>query len=82
MTKTSILGSSSNPAPQQEIKFIHVIRSDAVGVAGALPKQWNNIILLSRGSIPGELDKMYAYDNRSPQSGYVYLGHWNDGVVK
>ena len=45
------------------------------------PKGYDNIILLRSSGSNGGLDHMYAYNDGRPDTGYIYLGHWNDGVV-
>lgn len=40
------------------------------------PQKWENVILLNQSGI---YDVMMAYDDH-PDDGYIYLGHWNDGV--
>ena len=47
--------------------------------ASCRPDSFDNVILLKKGG--GSPDQMYAYNDAHPNSGYVYLGHWNDGVV-
>jgi len=42
--------------------------------------EWDNIMLLNQGEL-GDLDTFIGWDNDRPLKGYIYLGHWNDGVV-
>ena len=44
-------------------------------------KQWDNIMLLNKGD-SGDLDTFIGWDNATPLRSYVYLGHWNDGVLE
>ena len=49
-------------------------------VAKNKPNEFFNIELVSSADCVG-LDIMFAY-NQNRNYGYLYLGHWNDGVVE
>ena len=42
------------------------------------PYNWDNVQLLGHAN---KLDLIYAWDDADPREGWLYLGHWNDGVV-
>ena len=45
------------------------------------PNEFFNIELVSKKAGGFGLDIMFAY-NQNRNYGYLYLGHWNDGVVE
>ena len=87
MTNTTTINSLFNQNRNDgiKIKFIkYITYSSEVESALTPPKDWKNIILLKRGIFSDQksiaYDVMFAWDD-NPDCGYVYLGHWNDGVV-
>ena len=46
------------------------------------PNKFDNILLLKKGNKPYVYDVMYAYNESTPQSGWVYYGWWNDGKAE
>lgn len=80
-TKITILG--SEPTEKKELKkieFVKNLKNDMIiGSLCANPCGWENIVLLEKSSRYDGLDVMWAYDNGG--KGYLYLGHFNDGVV-
>jgi len=83
MTKTSIFGQSEVKQEEKKpIEFIeHLTKADLkFRKSKDNPKNWKNITLLQK-SYNNDLDLMWAFDE-SPNQGYLYLGHWNDGIVK
>lgn len=83
MTKTSIFGQSE--AKQEEkrpIEFVkHIRRRDGIiDESRSVPNDFQNITLLQCIYIK-DLDLMWAYDE-SPNQGALFLGRWNDGIVK
>ena len=85
MTKVIILG--QEPKEEKKLKPIYfqqfLKRSIDNGFCRECsdPKEWDNIELISLNYTEDGLDLMYAYDKRRNE-GYLYLGHFNDGVVE
>lgn len=46
------------------------------------PSDYNNIELISLGMNKNYYDTMFAYDNDERSRGTIFLGYWNDGIVK
>lgn len=83
MTKTSIFGQSEVKQDEKKpIEFVKYLRKIDIELGDNCtePSKYTNIVLLQK-SYTGNLDLMYAY-NENPNGGYLYLGHWNDGIVK
>ena len=90
MTKCIVLGEAKSEEPKKAIEFIHCIvtnkdqdysSNDTIQLNPATnPSDYKVIELITRSNRRYKYDIMYAYcDNRS--TGYLYLGHWNDGIV-
>jgi len=83
MTKTSIFGQSE--VKQEEKKPIEFVKSCLFGndweKNEAHPSEYENIVLLEKNYNTKGFDLMWAYD-AAPNHGTLYLGHWNDGIVK
>jgi len=82
MTKTSIFG---QPEVKQEekkpIDFVSKLTEKGeLTTTIACPALWKNIVLMTKNYTTC-YDLMWAYDD-SPNLGTLYLGHWNDGIVK
>jgi hypothetical protein len=81
MTKTSVFGKTEKKEVKKPIKFIarydgkRFLKTDDLS-----PKYWEGVVLIAFNYCDG-LDLMWAYDDNDPNSGCMYLGHWNDGVV-
>jgi len=83
MTKTSIFGQSEERQDEKKpIGFVkHIRRRDGIiDESTSVPNDFKNITLL-QCSYTKDLDLMWAYDE-SPNQGFLFLGHWNDGIVK
>lgn len=82
---------STPPVPKKElkpiqfVKFIMTYENLTIGTVGLLPSSFNHVTLISK-SDDTRFDVMLAYDNKditkdgSILNGFLYLGHWNDGV--
>lgn len=82
MTKTSIFGQSEvKQEEKKQIEFVkYLSRVDGtLGVKPCSPDDYENVTLLQK-NYTTEFDLMWAYDD-DPNEGYIYLGHWNDGIV-
>jgi hypothetical protein len=44
------------------------------------PGSFDNVRLIAKG-IKGEYDVIATWQDNSPESIFIYLGHWNDGVI-
>lgn len=81
MTKVSVFGQTEKK--EKELKPIELIKwIDSNGMlvhSGCRNEEWQNIVLLSRRDML-DLDVIWCYDE-NPNTGTIYLGHWNDGVV-
>ena len=84
MTKCIVLGETKCEDPKKRIiKFVHNINIYPGNVrlnTAANPNQFAVIELISKTTQKDSFDLMYAYNN-DRNGGYLYLGHWNDGVV-
>ena len=85
MTKVTIIG--SEPKEQKKLKPIEFVRCDeGLKRKGRVkpefkPKDFDNIELISESNSLEHYDIMFAFDdNRS--GGFIYYGHFNDGVVE
>ena len=87
-TKCIVLG-KNNPIEQvkKPIEFLVFVDTSEVmtktkrcKVAKIKPNEFFNIELVNKAGCVG-LDIMFAY-NQNRNYGYLYLGHWNDGVVE
>ena len=86
MTKTIVLGENKDDAIKKPIEFftcINIIDSDNVEVESIndVPHEWDNIECICKNYAPN-LDLMFAYDDDARCIGYLFIGRWNDGVVK
>lgn len=84
MTKVSIFGQETNKQEKKPIEFVQQINIDGkVDDSKNLPTVWNNVMLLIDKSVHNEdYDTMYAWDDGKPNGGIIYLGYWNDGVIR
>lgn len=79
MTKVTILGKSQGEEPKKKIEFIKYLSFGGDVCSASLdPSCFKNIELICAGY--GGYDLMFAY-HYDRNSGYLYLGHFNDGVV-
>lgn len=80
MTVTQVFGEDKEVSNLKGITFSKYIDSSGdLDETGRIPAEYDNVLLLTRGI---NYDVMYAYQNGDEKGGFVYLGHWNDGVVK
>lgn len=82
-TKCVVIGNKARGStPKKKIVFSLVLAGGIFRKPKTCPDEWDNVILLRKdGGGEQGMDTMYVYDNRNPQNGYVYRGHWNDGVA-
>lgn len=79
MTKVTILGKSQGEEPKKKIEFIKYLSIGGDLCSASFdPSHFKNIELICAGY--GQYDLMFAYDC-DRNSGCLYLGHFNDGVV-
>lgn len=77
MTKCTVIGQPNETKP---IELVKVIKTDGTtAVATVKPTAYQNIELICEDF--GHFDLMFAYDHNR-NLGYLYLGHWNDGVAE
>lgn len=87
MTKTIVLGEQRDLAVMKPIEFftrLDVADHDDVdvNVACSRPHQWNYIELICKNYSPN-LDLLFAYNDPNDRGeGILFIGRWNDGVVK
>jgi|LauGreDrversion4_2_1035121.scaffolds.fasta_scaffold432449_1 hypothetical protein len=86
MTKTIVLGSAQQTIQQKPIEFftcINIIDCDNVEVetVSNQPHEWDYIECIIKNYAP-KLDLMFAYDDDNRGCGRLFIGRWNDGVVK
>ena len=83
MTKTIIVGESEHKE-QKPIEYkMHMSHNfELKSGAGYDPSQSKYIELICK-RYNGHSDLMFAYNDPNKRSdGLLYVGHWNDGVVK
>ena len=89
MTKTIVLGAVESEAKKNPITFNRILRRDGsikeVDGIGNIPYEYPYIELICLGytnESGKKMDLMFAYNNpKFRNSGTLYLGKWNDGVV-
>ena len=82
-TKCSVIGQKEVSKEKKSVEFCNYL-SEGIDArfreeAYVKPSEWDNIIYLCERS---GRDYMYAWDNGDEQNGFIYQGHWNDGVVE
>lgn len=84
MTKVIVLGGNNKETKKKPIEFIKILRCDGTLEPSAFsPNYFSFIELIVRGYNSCDLDLMFAYDSeKDRESGLLYLGHFNDGVVE
>jgi hypothetical protein len=80
MTKVTILGQPQGDEPKKKIEFKHGLSASEKTEVWADPTAYKNIVFLSENYCGEGFDLMYAYDEHINE-GYLYLGHFNDGIV-
>lgn len=81
MTKVTILG--QEPTEQKELKPIEFLEECGCHTwvsTDSEPDEWDNIELIAKGF--SAYDLMFAYDDNDRSNGVLYLGYFNDGIVK
>jgi len=80
MTKCTVIGQEPVHDKKKAIEFVKLINTNGI-VSGTdvKPTKFDNIELIC--SDFGGHDLMFAYDHNR-NLGYLYLGHWNDGVAE
>lgn len=84
MTKVIILG--QEPKEEKKLKpiefttYINSTLYTQIDISSP-PRDWANVVLICRNWGKRSLDLFYAYDD-DVDSGCLYLGHFNDGVVE
>lgn len=64
---------------KKPIVFLQTLSIEGyVKQATSKPSHWENIELIKSG----EKDLMFAYNDGSRNSGFLVVGHWNDGVTE
>lgn len=82
-TKVIVLGEPEwKPTGTKRIGFVKYLdTSYELDIAGASPKDYETIILISRDYGDAGYDVMKAVDT-GDEPGAIYLGYFNDGVVE
>lgn len=85
MTKVTILGQESIEKVKEPIQFTAFLNADhEMKFTNNLlsPRNWDEIILLSKGYKGHNLDLMFAKGRLEDEfESCLYLGYFNDGVV-
>ena len=86
MTKTIVIGEKKDNAIMKPIEFftcINIIACDEVEVetVSNQPHEWDYIECIIK-NYALDLDLMFAYDDDNRGCGRLFIGRWNDGVVK
>jgi hypothetical protein len=82
-TKCIDLGKEIKHRKLKPIEFTECLTiNKAIQLDNQSPSNFRYIELISRFYSPGEFDIMFAYQRPNfRQSGILFLGHWNDGIV-
>jgi hypothetical protein len=83
MTQVIDLTKSEPQKEKNKIQFLKAIldlEGNPLSDPKHIPEDWDVIELICRGNYMGK-DLMFAYDKGERSNGYLYLGHFNDGVV-
>jgi hypothetical protein len=84
MTKTIVLGAEPTEKDKTKIEFVNVLTGEykiEEANSSGTPNDFNYIELVSKGYAAG-MDLMFAYDRpEERESGVLYIGYWNDGIV-
>lgn len=79
-TKVTIIGKQDNQSRLKSIVFSSVLLKDfQVKDTETKPREYKNIELICV-NYSSYRDLMFAYDDDRSE-GYLYLGHFNDGIV-
>jgi hypothetical protein len=83
MTKVIILGQEPEQKKPKRIEFVELIDHSKQFIGPRYtPKDFKNIELVAKNwDIAEILDLMFAYDD-DRNNGFLFLGHFNDGVVE
>jgi hypothetical protein len=88
MTKCIVLGETPKDVKKKPIQLIYAVERVHENDRMYSEKPildisiWDNIELVCRKGAYYSLDIMFAYQDGDRNSGCLYLGHWNDGVVE
>lgn len=81
MTKVSVFGQEATEQKKlKPIEFVKTVYSDGtIAPAPTSPKDWDNVVLYKATRSKSCLDFILAFNDN--ETGAIFLGHWNDGVV-
>lgn len=82
MTKVTIINEESTPVKKKKpIEFVKQISVNDGNVTTVKhhPKEFKNVCAIL--TLKNEYDIFWCYDT-NPDFGFLYLGHYNDGVVE
>lgn len=88
MTKVSVFGQPTEQKELKPIEFVKCLYSDNDFSEDFNESEWDNVTLITRNHNGAGMDLILCYPNDninkdgSVNKGVLYLGHWNDGVVK
>ncbi len=82
-----IVGEKAEQQPKKPMQFLKVILADGKlsDVQGDKPTDFNYIELIARsyGTFNQPFDLIFCYDYPNERhNGVLFLGNWNDGVIK
>jgi hypothetical protein len=84
MTKCVVIGEKFNVTKKKTIEFVYILRSSGNFTSNFSrdPSTFSNLELIQRDFAKDnyKYDLIFAY-NDIRESGFIYLGHWNDGIV-
>jgi hypothetical protein len=84
MTKCIVIGEEYKSTKRKTIEFVYLLRGNGNFVLdfSQYPSNFSNLELIQRDFHKGEykFDLIFAYNDKR-ENGYIYLGHWNDGIV-
>jgi len=81
MTKITIIGEETRNKKPIELKLL-LCDDLSFDESPCKGDNYSNIELICRNyGVKGLFDLIYAYDS-DRNKGYLYLGHWNDGVLE
>lgn len=79
MTNISVFGEQNEQKKREAIELVWFLNKGGRMKAIASPDSWDHICLLGADA-KTDFDLIMAWDDDDDYK-YIYLGHWNDGIV-
>lgn len=86
-TKTIVIGETNSSKNLKPIEFVYLLNSVTnpgsdrnLTLTDVIPSCYNYVELICK-DYHGGYDLIFGYDDPISRRGWLYVGHWNDGVV-